>query len=330
MSRDIDTRAVIKNAWRVTARRNLSCLRVRVPGGHLAARHLELIRTIAEKYGNGTVHLTARQGFEIPAIPYDRMAEVNRLLKPFIEDVEGGIGIVITQAENGYPAAGMRNISACIGNRVCPYANIDTTSLAQKIEAILYPNHYHVKVAVTGCPNDCAKAHMQDFGIIGICEPQLESERCIGCEACAKTCQKKVTGAIRMRNFRPLRDPHLCIGCGECVLACPVNAWSRHPKPLHRLIILGRTGKRNPRLATTFIDAIEEAPLLQVLRNCFSFIEPNIDKSLPKEHLGYIVDRAGYPAFRETVLRGVTLNPQAVVAESLAFQGYRPTPLRRA
>lgn len=329
MSRDIDTRAVIKNAWRISARRNLSCLRIRIPGGHLAARHLELIRMIAEKYGNGTVHLTARQGFEIPAIPYDRMAEVNRLLKPLIEEIEGSLGVAISPAENGYPAAGMRNVSACIGNRVCPFANVDTTSLAQKLEAILYPNHFHVKVAVTGCPNDCAKAHLQDFGIIGICEPQLESGRCIGCEACAKVCRKKVTGAIAMDSFRPRRDPRLCIGCGECVLACPVNAWSRYPKPLYRLVILGRTGKRNPRLAAPFLDAVEEAPLLHVVRNCFGFIETYIDKSLPKEHLGYIVDRAGYPVFREAVLKGVTLNPAAVVAESLQFQGYRPVPLQR-
>lgn len=329
MSRDIDTRAVIKNAWRITARRNLSCLRVRVPAGHLAARHLELIRTIAEQYGNGTVHLTSRQGFEIPGIPYDRIPEVNRLMAPFIGEVEGGLGIPIDTPGTGYPAAGMRNISACIGNRVCPYANADTTSMAQKLEAILYPNHYHVKVAVTGCPNDCAKAHLQDFGIIAICEPELESGRCIGCEACAKTCRKKVTGAISMHNFRPRRDPVLCIGCGECVLACPVNAWSRVPKHLYRLLIMGRTGKRNPRLAAPFIDAIEEAPLLQILRNCFSYIDPNIDKSLPKEHVGYIVDRTGYPAFREAVLKGVTLNPQAVVAESLTFAGYRPAPLRR-
>ena len=61
---DIDTKALKKNAFRVTKVRGVTSSRIRVPGGLLKAEYLGKIQEIAEKYGNGTVNLTARQGFE--------------------------------------------------------------------------------------------------------------------------------------------------------------------------------------------------------------------------------------------------------------------------
>ena len=322
MSLDLNTKAVMKNAYRITSKRETTCLRVRVPGGHLPARLLAVVQQIAEQFGNGDVHITTRQGFEIPGIPFAQMGEVNKLLRPLIEELELPLGVAIDPAA-GYPAAGTRNVSACIGNRVCPFANYDTTALAQRIEAAIYPNNYHLKIAVTGCPNDCIKAHMQDFGVIGQALVENERERCIGCEACAKNCRKRVTGALAMHHNRVVRDERRCIGCGECVLKCPTGAWSRNPEKYFRLVILGRTGKKNPRLATTFLEWVDADTIVRVIRNSYRYIEGHIDRSLPKEHLGYIVDRTGYPAFREAVLEGVTLGPRARVAEELNFAGYR-------
>lgn len=322
MSLDIDRKSVTKNAYRITSQRNFTCLRVRVPGGHLPATHLEIIRGIAEQYGNGTVHLTSRQGFEVPGIRFEDIDEVNTALSPILADLEEAIGVSFDDLENGYPAAGTRNIAACIGNRVCPFATYDTTRVAQRIERQLFPDDYHVKIAVTGCPNDCAKAHMQDFGIIGQTHVEIEPERCVGCEACVKTCEKRVTGALRLVNHRAVRDERRCIGCGECVLACPTNAWTRNPTQYFRMLVLGRTGKRNPRLAASFLEWITEDVVLQVLRNAYTFIDQYIDRSLTKEHLGYIVDRVGYPTFRDAVLDGVKLPPGAKVAQTLEFYGY--------
>lgn len=317
-----DRKNLTKNAYRITSQRTVTCLRIRVPGGHLPSRHLATVQQIAETFGNGTVHLTSRQGFEVPGIAMDRVADVNRALEPLIEDVEAAIGVEILDSDGGYPAAGTRNVSACIGSRVCPFANYDTTAMAQRIERVVFPNDYHVKIALTGCPNDCAKAHMQDFGIIGQARVEIDPERCVGCEACVKNCRKRVTEALRMVNYRAVRDERRCIGCGECVGCCPTNAWTRNPTPLFRMVILGRTGKRNPRLAATFLEWVTEDVVIQVLRNCYAFIDEQIDRTLPKEHLGYIVDRAGYPAFRRAVLDGVALPPGARVARSLDFHGY--------
>ena len=323
MTLDINTKAVIRNAFRVTSKRGKTCLRVRVPGGHILAKHLEVVRRIAETFGDGSIHLTTRQGFEIPGIDFADMEKVNQMLRPFIETHEIALGVPLEHSDRGYPAAGTRNVAACIGNRVCPYANYDTTALAGRIEQAVFPNHYHVKIACTGCPNDCIKAHLQDFGVIGQAEVEMDSDRCIGCEACSKNCTKRVTGAISMHHMRARRDSRRCIGCGECALVCPTGAWSRSATKYFRLIILGRTGKKSPRLAATFLEWVTEDVIIQVIRNTYAFIDKYIDRELPKEHLGYIVDRVGYAVFKEFALRSVTLGKKARVAETLEFAGYR-------
>ena len=59
---DMNTKKLKKNAFRVTKERGLTASRVRVPGGHLEAKYLGEIQRIAEDFGNGTVHITSRQG----------------------------------------------------------------------------------------------------------------------------------------------------------------------------------------------------------------------------------------------------------------------------
>ncbi|OIQ58430.1 anaerobic sulfite reductase subunit C [Moorella thermoacetica] len=315
-----NTKELIKNAYRITSRRGYTALRLRVPGGHLAAEYLSLIQDIARRYGNGTVHLTTRQGFEIPGIPLDKVPEVNQLLAPMLQQ-EAALGVAIENIQAGYPAAGTRNVTACIGSRVCPFANFDTTALAQKIEGLIYPNHYHVKIAITGCPNDCIKAHLQDIGIIGQVEPEYDPGRCIACEACVKNCRQFIVGALELVNYQVERDRKRCLGCGECILQCPMAAWTRGRR-YYRIVALGRTGKKSPRLAANFLEGIDEKAVLQVISNLYRYIERHIDRSLPKEHVGYIVDRTGYQVFRDELLDGVNLGPKGRVARELTFYGY--------
>lgn len=70
---DINTKKLKKNAFRVTKVRNKTASRIRVPGGHLEAKYLPVLQHIAETYGDGTLHITNRQGFEIPGIDYEKM-----------------------------------------------------------------------------------------------------------------------------------------------------------------------------------------------------------------------------------------------------------------
>lgn len=322
MSLDLDRKKIAKNAFRITKKRNHTAIRIRIPGGHLNAEQIAIIADIAKKYGDGTLHITTRQGFEIPNIPFEKMSEVNEALLQLINELQIENGVTITNPATGYPAAGMRNISACIGNRVCPFANADTTAVAQRLEGVMFPHDFHFKIAVTGCPNDCIKAHMQDFGIISICIPEYDFDQCIACEACVKVCKTKVTGALEIKSGKIYRDQRRCIGCGECVLACPTFAWSRKPGTFFRLLIMGRTGKKNPRLAMPFLNNVTEQVVTQVIVNTVQYVDRHISRELSKEHIGYIVDRTGFQQFKKEVLEGVTLNPEARVAKKIEWIGY--------
>ncbi len=323
MTLDINIGKVIKNAYRITSTRGLTALRVRIPGGHLETKYLDILKKIADDFGNGTLHMTTRQGFEIPGIDLKRIPEINQRIGPVIQGIEiDTAGIDISEPEAGYPAAGTRNIASCIGGRVCPFANCDTTDLAFKIEKKVYPNNFHVKIAVTGCPNDCIKGHLHDFGIIGLCEPVYDYSRCIGCGACSNNCRAVATGALILKNGKIRRDERRCIGCGECVLQCPTAAWTRNPMKFYKMVIMGRTGKKNPRIARPFLIWVNESVVMDVLTNTYQYIDKYINKSLPKEHVGYIVDRTGYPTFRDFVLDGVKLNPEAKLSQHINWGGY--------
>ena len=244
MGLDINTKKLKKNAFRVSKERGIGASRIRVPGGYLNAEVLGMVQEIAQTYGNGYVHLTTRQGFEIEGIRLEDMDEINKKLQPIIEMV----GINQDEPDKGYPASGTRNISACIGNNVCPFANYNTADLARKIEQAVYPHDLHFKIGLTGCSNDCGKARMHDFGIIGMTMPQYDPDRCVNCQACVKGCKSLSVDALRVENYKIVRDTEKCVGCGVCITKCPTRALTRSKKKYYKLTLMGRTGKKNPRL----------------------------------------------------------------------------------
>lgn len=247
------------------------------------------------------------------------MPEVNEALQPLIE----GLGINQPAPGSGYAASGTRNISACIGNQVCPFACYDTTALARRIEQAIFPNDLHFKIALTGCPNDCAKVRQHDFGIIGMTEPQFAPERCVSCGACVKACQKKSSGALTSHNYRPQRDPQRCIGCGECVQACPNLAWTRSENKYFRLTLFGRSGKKNPRLGEDFIKWADADSIVKIITNTYDYVKTYIDPNAPegKEHIGYIVDRTGFEEYKRWALKDVHLPAIAEINDTIYWKG---------
>lgn len=309
-----NTKKIIKNAFRISKVRGESVIRIRVPGGHLDVKHLTMIKDLANEFGNGTVHLSSRQGFEIPGVKFADMDKIKERMAKMIYDIEENSDVILDSPKQGYPSAGTRNIAACIGNRACRFSNADTTLLAQKIEKAIYPNNYHLKVTIVGCPNDCIKAHMNDVGIISNIIPEYDSQKCIGCEACLDNCRKIVTNALYSENCEIVRDEDYCIKCGECILKCPTGAFYRGDQ-LYRILIGGRAGKRQPRLGNTFIENASEDVIIEVLKRIYSFIHRYVDKALAFERFNTIIDRIGYEAFARGVTENLKLNPQAKIVE---------------
>lgn len=319
MGLDINTKKLKKNAFRVSKERGIGASRIRVPGGYLNAEVLGMIQEIAQTYGNGYVHLTTRQGFEIEGIRFEDMEEINKKLQPIIEKLEINQEIPGT----GYPASGTRNVSACIGNNVCPFANYNTAELAKRIEKAVFPNDLHFKIGLTGCPNDCGKARMHDFGIIGMTMPQYNPERCVTCKACVKGCKSLSVNALRVENDKIVRDEEKCIGCGVCVTKCPTRAFTRSKKKYYKLALMGRTGKKNPRLGEDFLIWTDEENIVKIILNTYKFVKEYIDPKAPggKEHIGYIIDRVGFEEYKKWALDGVELMPETIVKECVYWSG---------
>lgn len=321
MTMDVNVKRLKKNAFRQSKVRGETASRVRVPGGLVSAESMARIVEIAQEFGNGEIFLTNRQGVEIPGIRLEDMPQVNARLKAIIEDTR----INQEDTDHGYLASGTRNIVACPGKRLCPFGCYDTTAFAQRMDQAIFPNNRHVKVAFTGCSNDCAHVALNDFGIIGMTEPQYDPSRCIGCGQCVDWCQRRSVSALKLVGGKVVRSEDRCIGCGVCVVYCPTRAWTRSKEHYFRVKILGRTGKQNPRLAEDWLRWADEDSIVKIVQNTYAFIEEHISPNAPegKEHIGYIVDRAGFDEFVRYALDGVELGEKCQRASHVYWGGSR-------
>lgn len=332
MNKDINIKKTRINCFRQSKITGKFMLQMRVPGGYVASDMLSVVQHISKTWGDGNFHIGTRQTFDVCGIDYDDIPEVNKYLHQYIHEVDEVVcNVDMNQIagepcewdpESGYPTIGGRNITACIGNYHCICANVNTFELARKLEHLVFPSHYHIKINISGCPNDCNKAHICDFGIIGIAKMEYHPERCIGCGLCVKKCE---AGATRVLSVNPEtgkidKDPCCCVGCGECVRNCPASAWTRKPTKFYRVILGGRTGRQTPRTGKMFLNWATEETIIAVLGNWQKFSAWVMDNKPEYLHGGHLIDRAGYKKFKELMLDGVTLNPECQVAEDIYWQ----------
>ena len=72
----IDYASLKKGGFMRQKQKGYFSLRLAVVGGNLTAENIRTIAEVAEKYGHGYVHMTSRQGVEIPFIHFDQIEEV--------------------------------------------------------------------------------------------------------------------------------------------------------------------------------------------------------------------------------------------------------------
>ena len=124
-------------------------------------------------YGNGDVVMTTRLTMEIVGVPYERIEE--------LRDFLAGAGL-----ETGGTGSKVRPVVACKGNNL-PVRTADSYP-SEKIHERFYHGYYEVKlphkfkIAVGGCPNNCVKPDLNDFGIVGQRIPTYNIDSCRGCQ----------------------------------------------------------------------------------------------------------------------------------------------------
>ncbi|MBI5543395.1 MAG: coenzyme F420 hydrogenase, partial [Deltaproteobacteria bacterium] len=99
----------------------LFSLRLRLVAGDLDASRLRAIADIAQRHGNGSVHLTSRQGIEIPFVPLEH-----------IEAVRGELAAA--GLELGACGPRVRTVTGCQGAAVCPHGLVETKAICEAID----------------------------------------------------------------------------------------------------------------------------------------------------------------------------------------------------
>ncbi len=249
-------------------------LRLSVVGGQVSSEQLVAITEVANKYGKGYIHLTSRQGVEIPFIKLEDIDAVKADL------AKGG-------AKPGVCGPRVRTITACQGNAVCPNGCIETEELAQELNDRYFGRElpHKFKFGVTGCQNNCLKAEENDIGIKGGLKVKWKEEECINCDVCSKVCRE---GAISVKDGKITVNEDKCNYCGRCAISCPTDSYET--KEGYLLTFGGLFGNKINR-GTPIVPFIEDKKTLFAV--CDAALKFFGDNANPGERFKFTIDRVG-------------------------------------
>ncbi len=124
-------------------------------GGVTTPAELKRIAEVAEKYRVPMVKLTGGQRIDLLGIPKEQLPAIWADL-----DMPSGYAY----------AKSFRTVKTCVGSDFCRFGVGDSTALGIAIEeryqGLEGPGK--MKLAVTGCPRNCAEAYVKDLGVVAI------------------------------------------------------------------------------------------------------------------------------------------------------------------
>lgn len=126
----------------------------RMRGGVTTPSELRRIADVAEKYNVPMVKVTGSQRIDLLGVK-----------KADLPAIWEELGMPSGQAY----AKGVRMVKTCVGNQFCRFGTQDSIAAGIDLETRLenlYTPH-KVKMAVVGCPRNCAEATVKDIGLIG-------------------------------------------------------------------------------------------------------------------------------------------------------------------
>jgi nitrite reductase (NADH) large subunit len=127
----------------------------RMWGGTTNAAELRRIADVVDKYKIPTVKVTGGQRIDLLGVKKEDLPGVWRDL-----DMPSG---------HAYAKA-LRTVKTCVGSEWCRFGVQDSTNMGIELEKDLWRMYapHKVKLAVSGCPRNCAEATIKDVGIIGV------------------------------------------------------------------------------------------------------------------------------------------------------------------
>lgn len=278
----VDYAALKKGGFMRQKQKGYFSLRLAVVGGNLTAENIKTVAEVAEKYGKGYVHMTSRQGIEIPFIAFDDIEEVKAEL------AKGGV-------RPGVCGPRVRTVTACQGSEICPSGCIDTLAIAKELDERYFGRElpHKFKFGVTGCQNNCLKAEENDLGIKGGMVVNCDKSACINCGVCVKACRE---GALTATEDGIAIDREKCNYCGRCVKSCPTDAWKGESG---YIVSFGGLFGNKIYKGENIVPIIKDKEtLFRVADAAIKFFE---DHANPGERFRYTLQRLGEEEFKKAI-----------------------------
>ncbi len=133
--------------------------RIKIPGGLLSADQLDVLADIADKYGRGIAHVTTRQDIQIHWVPVEQIIDMYEEL------------LAVDITTRGACADSVRNVTGCPYAGVSPHEPFDVAPYVMAVHEYFLFNPLNLtlprkfKIAVEGCPEDCAQIPVNDIGV---------------------------------------------------------------------------------------------------------------------------------------------------------------------
>lgn len=280
---EIDYATLKKGGFMRQKQKGYFSLRLGVVGGQVTTEQLSAVVEVANTYGHGYIHLTSRQGIEIPFINIEDIEAVKETL------AKGGIA-------PGVCGPRVRTVTACQGNAVCPNGCVDTEGIAKELSDRYFGRElpHKFKFGVTGCRNNCLKAEENDVGIKGGLAVNWIEENCISCGLCEKVCRE---GAIAYQDGKVSIDYGKCNNCGRCVFSCPSEAYEATEG---YYVYFGGLFGNSINKGTSLVPFItDKDTLFRVCDAALTFFDEN---AKPGERFKFTLDRVGIDSLREKVM----------------------------
>lgn len=130
----------------------------RIWGGVTNPEQLRAIADVAEKYAVPAVKITGGQRIDLLGVKKEDLPKMWKDLND--------AGMVSGHAY----AKGLRTVKTCVGSEWCRFGTQDSTGMGIKLEQMTWGSWtpHKVKLAVSGCPRNCAEATIKDFGVVAV------------------------------------------------------------------------------------------------------------------------------------------------------------------